>query len=330
MKRLIVTSTDSGAGCLKASRIADKVVCLGHALVCGPVPFESDANAFFEARAKLRYADTEDWETAIDDQACQAIDDILSESKGFDSIELWMDPDANSQLQLIQVLDSLRRYPALTPKVRIYHSELRFGLQKPESLPRLPTLQMPNPEVLELASLSWRAFSQPTPESWFGLTQKQAFDGLPYLGITIARMLRELPSASTGLSETQTAMLELVSTGKATPRHIHGKLIDGEGVFNYWENGRLLEGLAYCAKPAIAGLAAEKFNLSLHDNVRLYIQYMRSKLTLTMFGYSLLADEDDFSAYNVIHRWWGGTQITNKNLWRWAKRNGELVPPRGA
>ena len=26
---------------------------------------------------------------------------------------------------------------------------------------------------------------------------------------------------------------------------------------------------------------------------------------------------DDFSRHNPIHRWWGGTELTNDRLWRW-------------
>ena len=44
---------------------------------------------------------------------------------------------------------------------------------------------------------------------------------------------------------------------------------------------------------------------------------MRSKLKLTALGEAILAQSEDFSRHNPIHRWWGGTELTNDRLWRW-------------
>jgi hypothetical protein len=30
----------------------------------------------------------------------------------------------------------------------------------------------------------------------------------------------------------------------------------------------------------------------------------------------VVAHEEDFSQHNPIHRWWGGTELTNDRLWR--------------
>ncbi|WP_283848772.1 hypothetical protein [Bradyrhizobium brasilense] len=37
--------------------------------------------------------------------------------------------------------------------------------------------------------------------------------------------------------------------------------------------------------------------------------------------------ELDFSQYNTIHRWWGGTELTNERLWRWDAESRALVAP---
>ena len=36
-----------------------------------------------------------------------------------------------------------------------------------------------------------------------------------------------------------------------------------------------------------------------------------SRLSLTALGKAILAGTEDFSRHNPIHRWWGGTQLTN-------------------
>ena len=101
MKRLIVTNSDSGAGNLKASLIAERVVGLGHELVYGPAPLTLDPLDFFSARAALLPSDVEDWEKDIDDTTAAAWKALAVEAANFDRIELWMDPDPNAQLQLI-------------------------------------------------------------------------------------------------------------------------------------------------------------------------------------------------------------------------------------
>jgi hypothetical protein len=44
----------------------------------------------------------------------------------------------------------------------------------------------------------------------------------------------------------------------------------------------------------------------------------------TDFGRAVLAHEEDFSRHNRIDRWWGGTHLTNDNLWRY---DPVLIPP---
>lgn len=45
--------------------------------------------------------------------------------------------------------------------------------------------------------------------------------------------------------------------------------------------------------------------------------YLRSRLSLTEFGKTVLAHQEDFSRHNPIDRWWGGTRLTNDRLWRY-------------
>jgi hypothetical protein len=40
-------------------------------------------------------------------------------------------------------------------------------------------------------------------------------------------------------------------------------------------------------------------------------------LSVTEFGKAVLAHKADFTDHNPIDRWWGGTHLTNDNLWRW-------------
>jgi hypothetical protein len=86
----------------------------------------------------------------------------------------------------------------------------------------------------------------------------------------------------------------------------------------------LLEGLALAQVPAITGLAEWPFTADMHDRRDRYERYKESRLSLTSLGKAILAGQEDFSRHNLLHRWWGGTELTNANLWR---RSAALVAP---
>jgi transposase InsO family protein len=88
-------------------------------------------------------------------------------------------------------------------------------------------------------------------------------------------------------------------------------------VFGYWEVGALLEQLALAPAPAVSGLAEWPFTLEMHDLRSRYERYKESRLSLTALGKAILMQAEDFSRHNPIHRWWGGTELTNDRLWRW-------------
>ena len=92
--------------------------------------------------------------------------------------------------------------------------------------------------------------------------------------------------------------------------------------FAYWEVGSLLDGLARCPAPAVAGLDDGPFDESMHHDRDRHQRYMRSQLKLTACGEAILAQREDFSRHNPVHRWWGGTELTNDRLWRWDPRAG--------
>ncbi|WP_143271535.1 hypothetical protein [Bradyrhizobium mercantei] len=79
---------------------------------------------------------------------------------------------------------------------------------------------------------------------------------------------------------------------------------------------------------APAELAAWQLHLapvrSHHDR---HERYKRSRLALTGLGKAIVARSDDFSRHNPIHRWWGGTELTNGRLRRWDAENRTLIAP---
>jgi hypothetical protein len=124
-------------------------------------------------------------------------------------------------------------------------------------------------------------------------------------------------------------MLELISEGNACPPDLfpgHEKRNERR-VFDYWEVGSLLDGLAHCPGPAVSGLDEGPFTSEMHDDRDRHARYQQSRLSLTELGQAVLAGREDFSRHNRIHRWWGGTELANDNLWRWDPANNALIAP---
>jgi hypothetical protein len=134
---------------------------------------------------------------------------------------------------------------------------------------------------------------------------------------------------STGLGATEMRMLELVSAANVSPFDVFPgyRKNNTRRVFEYWETGSLLDGLAYGPAPAVSGLDEGPFTEDLHDDADRHARYKQSKLSLTPLGKAVLAQSEDFSRHNPIHRWWGGTELTNDRLWRWDPERRTLIAP---
>jgi hypothetical protein len=148
---------------------------------------------------------------------------------------------------------------------------------------------------------------------------------LPFLRPVVVDLIEELPSSVPGLGRTEMRLLELVAGGY---RGLNGlfylRHLRQRQVFSDRELGFLLEGLAHGPKPALAGLDDEIRAIPRERYYERQEAYRRSRLSITDFGKAVLAHNEDFSRHNPIDRWWGGTHLTNDNLWRYDR---VLIPP---
>jgi hypothetical protein len=181
---------------------------------------------------------------------------------------------------------------------------------------------------LDVASAAWTAWRAPTPVTWFDLLARD-LTALPPLRSTVLALLEELPMHATGLGATEMRMLELVAAGQMHPYDLfpgHEKPNERR-TYGYWEVGELLDGLARCPEPAMLGLTEGPFDDALHDSKDRHARYRSSQLSLTELEKGVLAQSHDFSRHNPIHRWWGGTELTNDFLWRWDPSDRVLIAP---
>jgi len=241
----------------------------------------------------------------------------------YETVELWFDTQPNAQLQLVWLLDYFRSYPQTVAKLKFRLLDLAMIELRQLGKSRPPAVDVTGKE-LETASAAWQAYLAPTPEVCFDLLGKD-LSALPLLRPVLIDLLEELPSSSTGLGATEMRMLELIGRGYSlTNALFHLRELRQTRIFGEWEYGYLLDGLAHGPRPAVKGLDEELRTLD-RENLRdRQAAYLRSELSLTEFGEAVLAHKEDFSRYNPIDRWWGGTHLTNDCLWRW---NPALVKP---
>lgn len=140
--------------------------------------------------------------------------------------------------------------------------------------------------------------------------------------------------ALTGLGASEMRFLEMLARGYANTNALfHLRSLRGTYVFGEFELGSLLEGLALGPKPAVAGLGDELRTIdpedlgARHDDAIRHARYKQSRMSLTDLGKAVLAGDQDFLQHNPIHRWRGGTLLTNERLWRWDRESRLLVAP---
>jgi hypothetical protein len=241
----------------------------------------------------------------------------------YETVELWFDMRPRAQLKLIWLLDYFSSYPEAIPRLKLRLVD-RDMMEIHELGTWRPLAVDLTEKEFETARAAWQAYRSPTPEACFDLLHRD-LSALPMLKPALRDLLAELPSASTGLGATEMRILEMIGRGysrtvdvfyRSDARQTH--------VYNELELGYWLDGLAFGPLPAVSGLDDELRTIR-KDNFRGRDEaYKRSRLSLTDLGRALVAHKEDFSRHNAIDRWWGGTHLTNDNLWRW---NRALVKP---
>jgi hypothetical protein len=208
---------------------------------------------------------------------------------------LWFDPAPDDQLQLIWLLDYFQSDPETAAKLRLRLVDFDLIVADMEA-PGLRHVRVVNVTTAELetARMSWSAYRATTPQACIDLLRSD-LSALPLLRRALADLLEELPSGITGLGATEMRLLELIARGYGHTNELF--YLRGFGqrrVFSDWEIGFLLEGLAHCPTPAVAGLDDELRTIRKGNYRDRDAAYKRSRLSLTDFGKAILAHKQDF------------------------------------
>jgi hypothetical protein len=319
MTRLILTG-ESGVSLVR-SDLADVVILFTFRFVWGLLPSPDELATYLDARSQ-DHGPGDHWSDYVGrwPPATKARKDcgLLEFCRHCETIELWFDAGPNDQLLLLWLLDHLRSHPEIVARLRLRLLDFDLIIASHQELERwqVPAVDVTKDE-LETASATWQAYRAPTPEACLDLLGSD-LSALPLLRPALVDLLEELPSRATGLGATEMRLLELIARGyDRTNALFHLRSLRQTRIFNEWEHGYLLDGLAHGPVPAVAGLDDELRTIR-RDNLRdRHAAYHRSRLSLTEFGRAIVAHKEDFSRHNPIDRWWGGTRLTNDRLWRW-------------
>jgi hypothetical protein len=325
VKRFILTSL-SGASLVRAD-LAGIVVPFTFRFVGEALPSPDELATYLAARSE-KHGPGSHWSDFIGRRR-QPKDrkdlGLVEFCRPFETIELWFDPDPNDQLQLIWLLDHFRSHPGAASKLklRLIDFDLIMADVEKRDWEVVPLVNV-RADDIETASMCWQAYRAATPEACVDQLHRD-LSAFPLLRPALLDLLQELPWSTSGLGVTEMRLLDLIGTGfMGTNMLFYLRGFRQRGVFSDMEIGSLLDGLAHGPRPAVAGLDDELRVLKTENHRRRLAAYQRSRLSLTEFGKAILAHKEDFSRHNPIDRWWGGTRLTNDNLWRW---NPTLIKP---
>src|SRR5258708_33242451 len=150
MTRLILTTDDSGAGSLRQAGLADIVIPFGLRFVWGPLPTPEELATLLAARSAKHVSPGSHLSDFVRPRQLEKVGandlGLIDLCERCETIELWVDPDPNSQLTLIWLLDYLRPHLKTASKLTLVQSDAAIAGHLPEEVAtwRLPALKIRN------------------------------------------------------------------------------------------------------------------------------------------------------------------------------------------
>ncbi|HET7270558.1 MAG TPA: hypothetical protein VFI90_05665 [Rubrobacter sp.] len=323
---LFVTNGDCAADRILRLGPADDVLPWRDVLHEGPVPSGLSSEMLREVR--VRFIAEQGWgifDEVIDDFVRR--DSMLEGFRDHDEVVLWFEHDLYDQLQLIQVLDRFEGWDPGTTRLTMICVDDYLGNLAPD---RLRSLFEDRHEVsggaLDLGHRAWLAFTSPNPEQLSDLLRRDT-SALPFLEGALLRHLEQFPSVRTGLSRSETQLLDAILEGNGILREAfvssqerEERLFLGDSVFaSYFENS------SATGEPLVL----------FEDGTRIVAPrdpadldgFWNSAAVVTETGRTVLEGNRDWIVISGIDRWLGGVHLSgNEAPWRWDESAGQLRP----
>ena len=311
--------TNGEAACeqLRRADIVGQYLSWDDVLHQGPVPSGLSLGELSRVRARfvadLGWAEPEEALSRFAER-----DRRLREGARDAKVVIWSTFELFDQLHLLQLLSWFdeHRDVVAAPQI-VWVWDLFSALDAMDLMEHLSERQQVSTAQVGAAADIWQAFRQPDPSAlvqWHG----RPLGDLPFMRKALERLLEEYPSADTGLTRTQSQMLQVLAAGRSTP----GELFNASqalearpfmGDSSFWVE---TENLSNTRKPAIRVLDDRRFArppaLALESE-----EFRDQVLEITDFGNAVLAGEADFATENPGERWIGGVKLGPANDWRW-------------
>ncbi|GAA4991650.1 hypothetical protein [Actinopolymorpha pittospori] len=317
---LHLTNGDVTVGLLREAGLAEPILPWRDVLHDGPVPGGLTDAELRSVRAEFIAGSGWGSLTAVRD-SFDARDEMLAAHSDA-RLVLWFEADLYDQLQIIQVLDQLRRRGAEPARISLVSAGEFPGIAhfgglgqlRPDDLLRLRTDEVVlTTDALDLAARAWAAFTAADPSGLAGVAGSSS-PVLRYVAEAFGRLMQEYPARSDGLSLTQRRILLSVEDGANTPSEAFAEVGRRERRPYLGDTScfAIIEGLASARRPLLTWL----------DDAPLPSRGLR----LTAAGREVLAGHSDHVAEGGIDRWIGGVHLTgSRPPWRYDERRERLV-----
>ena len=326
-ERLIITNGDAAVERLRAAGIEADFVPWRDALHDGPVPPGLLPEALSIMRAHFLTKEFGRGLAEVSREFAERNAAVRNHGQ-YQRIELWFEHDLYDQLQLIEALDFLATEKRdeglfLVQSDDYLTSQSDSGLHLLAERARMVSLW-----DFDAAKRAWAAVTAATPEKLARLAVVES-PSLPHFAAAMRRWLYELPAVASGLSLTEERVLALLLDGPrssadlfaATQEQERARFLSDLAFF------RRLDGLAFVQQPLIYGLEYTSTRGAGGPETADYRRFADMRVRITEVGRSSLAGRFDHATENAIGRWFGGTLITPKNMWRRDKEGRLALPP---
>ncbi len=307
---LHVTNGDLAAEGIVEARFDGEVLPWRDVLHEGPVPAAASPDELREVRA--RFLARCGWTTER-----SAREDLARRDRRLEralvrgeELVLWFEPDLYDQLQLLQVLDRIARWPRPPRVSGVFPGESLGPMSGSALVAAFARARELGSAELELGRRAWAAFRSPDPRSVERLLAED-LSALPDLAAALGRHLEQFPSVEEGLSRSERQLLAALAEG---PRAVAALFRASQAEEEHHFVGDAVFELY------LTGLAADPAPLALRNE--------QEEWEITSLGRATLEGRTDRIATVGLDRWLGGVWLlAPRRIWRWDRVSRRLVPP---
>jgi hypothetical protein len=319
---LHVTNGDCAAEVLRAAGMRGGILPWRDVLHEGPVPGGLPLPALSRVRAD--FIASGGWGT--EDQVRRGFaerDRQLAASAAEDEVVLWFEHDLYDQLQLIQLLDWFADHPHRRLTL-INPSEYLGSISVARARELFDARAPVTAGQLALGRWAWDAFRGTDPRHLETVMYADDVGALPHLADALLRLLQELPDVETGLSRSETQILQAFSTGPRT-------LLDAYPASHHRQENAVWMGdatwVSYVERLARAPTPLLEYvddGVDGDDGAEAEADAagpppaMRRRARITDAGREVLRGVSDAVWLNGIDRWIGGVHLHGRTIpWHW-------------